>query len=84
MQIHYLIRNRGRYRPVGRTVSLRFRSSRLEEGIRLCSTLALIDQNLPVNDEPWKRAYVVFKQGADTQFVPDGASTASKGATASL
>jgi quercetin dioxygenase-like cupin family protein len=26
-----------------------------------------------VNDEPWKRAYVVFKQGADTYFVPDGA-----------
>jgi hypothetical protein len=24
-----------------------------------------------VNDEPWKRAYVVFKQGADTRFVPD-------------
>jgi quercetin dioxygenase-like cupin family protein len=24
-----------------------------------------------VNDEPWKRAYVIFKQGADTQFVPD-------------
>jgi hypothetical protein len=27
-----------------------------------------------------KRAYII-KQGADTQFVPDGASTASKGAT---
>ena len=26
-----------------------------------------------VNDEPWKRAYVIFKTGADTQFVPDGA-----------
>jgi len=26
-----------------------------------------------VNDEPWKRAYVIFKQGADTQFVPDAA-----------
>jgi quercetin dioxygenase-like cupin family protein len=26
-----------------------------------------------VNDEPWKRAYVVFKQGADTYFVPDAA-----------
>jgi quercetin dioxygenase-like cupin family protein len=26
-----------------------------------------------VNDEPWKRAYVVFKQGADTHFVPDPA-----------
>ena len=24
-----------------------------------------------VDDEPWKRAYVVFKTGADTQFVPD-------------
>ena len=24
-----------------------------------------------VNDEPWKRAYVVFKKGADTQFIPD-------------
>jgi quercetin dioxygenase-like cupin family protein len=24
-----------------------------------------------INDEPWKRAYVVFKKGADTQFVPD-------------
>jgi quercetin dioxygenase-like cupin family protein len=24
-----------------------------------------------VNDEPWKRAYVIFKKGADTQFVPD-------------
>jgi len=24
-----------------------------------------------VNDEPWKRAYVVFKKGADTEFVPD-------------
>jgi quercetin dioxygenase-like cupin family protein len=23
-----------------------------------------------VNDEPWKRAYVVFKQGSDTHFVP--------------
>jgi quercetin dioxygenase-like cupin family protein len=26
-----------------------------------------------VNEEPWKRAYVIFKEGADTQFVPDGA-----------
>jgi quercetin dioxygenase-like cupin family protein len=26
-----------------------------------------------VNDEPWKRAYVIFKNGADTQFTPDGA-----------
>ena len=24
-----------------------------------------------INDEPWKRAYVVFEKGADTQFVPD-------------
>jgi quercetin dioxygenase-like cupin family protein len=24
-----------------------------------------------INDEPWKRAYVIFKTGADTQFVPD-------------
>lgn len=24
-----------------------------------------------VNDEPWKRAYVVFTTGADTHFVPD-------------
>jgi len=23
------------------------------------------------NDDPWKRAYVVFKKGADTHFVPD-------------
>src|SRR5580704_7389445 len=23
------------------------------------------------NNEPWKRAYVVFKEGADTRFVPD-------------
>jgi quercetin dioxygenase-like cupin family protein len=26
-----------------------------------------------VNDEPWKRAYVVFKEGADTHFIPDSA-----------
>jgi quercetin dioxygenase-like cupin family protein len=26
-----------------------------------------------INDEPWKRAYVVFKQGADTHFMPDPA-----------
>lgn len=26
-----------------------------------------------VNDEPWKRAYVVFKQGSDTHFIPDPA-----------
>jgi quercetin dioxygenase-like cupin family protein len=25
------------------------------------------------NDEPWKRAYVVFRKGVDTQFVPDPA-----------
>jgi hypothetical protein len=24
-----------------------------------------------VNNDPWKRAYVVFKQGADTRFIPD-------------
>lgn len=24
-----------------------------------------------INDQPWKRAYVVFKEGADTHFVPD-------------
>lgn len=24
-----------------------------------------------VDDAPWKRAYVVFKPGADTRFVPD-------------
>ena len=24
-----------------------------------------------INDDPWKRAYVVFKSGADTHFVPD-------------
>ncbi len=24
-----------------------------------------------INDEPWRRAYVVFKQGADTHFMPD-------------
>ena len=23
-----------------------------------------------INDEPWKRAYVVFKEGANTHFVP--------------
>jgi quercetin dioxygenase-like cupin family protein len=26
-----------------------------------------------INDEPWKRAYVVFKKGADTHFMPDPA-----------
>jgi quercetin dioxygenase-like cupin family protein len=24
-----------------------------------------------INDEPWKRAYVIFKNGADPHFVPD-------------
>ena len=24
-----------------------------------------------INDEPWKRAYVVFKTGADTRFAPE-------------
>jgi len=33
-----------------------------------------------INDEPWKRAYVVFKQGADTHFVRD-ASNMALGAT---
>jgi quercetin dioxygenase-like cupin family protein len=26
-----------------------------------------------INDEPWRRAYVIFKEGANTQFVPDAA-----------
>ena len=26
-----------------------------------------------INDEPWRRAYVVFKQGVDTHFEPDAA-----------
>jgi len=26
-----------------------------------------------INDDPWKRAYVIFKEGANTQFVADGA-----------
>jgi quercetin dioxygenase-like cupin family protein len=26
-----------------------------------------------LNNEPWKRAYVIFKVGADTQFLPDAA-----------
>jgi hypothetical protein len=35
-------------------------------------------QNAPflrqyVDDEPWKRAYVIFKQGANSQFLPDAA-----------
>ncbi len=24
-----------------------------------------------INDEPWKRVYVVFKEGVNTQFIPD-------------
>lgn len=24
-----------------------------------------------INDEPWKRAYVIFKEGANTHFLPD-------------
>lgn len=24
-----------------------------------------------VNDEPWKRTYILFEKGADTHFVPD-------------
>ena len=24
-----------------------------------------------VNDEPWRRAYVIFKEGADPHFIPD-------------
>ena len=31
-----------------------------------------------VNDDPWKRAYVVFKTGADTRFTPDAATTTSR------
>ncbi len=30
-----------------------------------------------INDEPWKRAYVVFKQGADTHFIPEPAGAAA-------
>ena len=30
-----------------------------------------------INDEPWKRAYVIFKEGANTQFVPDAAGKLS-------
>jgi hypothetical protein len=26
-----------------------------------------------IDDEPWKRAYVIFKEGANTQFVSDRA-----------
>jgi hypothetical protein len=29
------------------------------------------------NDQPWKRAYVVLKKGANTQFVPDSAQPSS-------
>lgn len=25
-----------------------------------------------INDEPWRRVYIVFREGADTHFVPDG------------
>ena len=31
-----------------------------------------------INDEPWKRAYVIFKKGVDTEFVPDAASTSAR------
>ncbi len=24
-----------------------------------------------INDEPWKRVYIVFKEGMDTHFIPD-------------
>jgi hypothetical protein len=27
-----------------------------------------------INDDPWKRAYVIFKEGADTHFIPDQSS----------
>lgn len=30
-----------------------------------------------INDDPWKRAYVIFKEGANTQFMPDAASDAA-------
>ena len=29
------------------------------------------------NDEPWRRAYVIFKSGADPHFVPDGPEAAT-------
>jgi len=35
-----------------------------------------------INDQPWQRAYVVFAEGADTQFIPD-AATSSKGVATS-
>jgi quercetin dioxygenase-like cupin family protein len=31
-----------------------------------------------INDEPWRRAYVVFKEGAETHFIPDPAAAASR------
>ena len=31
-----------------------------------------------INDEPWRRAYVVFKEGADTHFIPDPAAAAGR------
>jgi quercetin dioxygenase-like cupin family protein len=34
-----------------------------------------------INDEPWKRAYVIFKEGADIQFVPDEAQNSLKSHT---
>jgi len=30
-----------------------------------------------INDEPWKRAYVIFKPGAETHFVPYRAEEAA-------
>ncbi|PUZ20923.1 hypothetical protein GA0116948_11850 [Chitinophaga costaii] len=29
-----------------------------------------------INDEPWKRAYVVFPEGTDTGFIPDQSGAA--------
>ena len=34
------------------------------------------------DDQPWKRAYVVFKKGADTRFVPLAETDLAAGATA--
>jgi hypothetical protein len=31
-----------------------------------------------INDEPWKRAYVVFREGADTQWMPDSSAAAKR------
>lgn len=31
-----------------------------------------------LNDDPWKRAYVVFKEGVDTQFVSDPSDDSSR------